>query len=93
MSLLNWRRRKESPGGVSPDPSRGPWPSLLRVAAVLFMIVTVVLLAGEGWIGSAIEKKLDGSLAKGGFTLQRESSSWGPWSGLKMTGVKLGRAG
>jgi hypothetical protein len=92
MSLLDLRQRS-NPGNPSPGRPRGPWPLFLRVAAVLFMLMTVALLAGRGWIGGALEKRLDGSLAKAGFTLQRESASWGPWSGLQMSGVKLAREG
>jgi hypothetical protein len=77
MSLPNLQRRR----------------LFLWVVAAAFMLVALLLLAGQGWIGSALERKVDASLAKGGFTLQRESSSWSAWGGLEMTGVKLGRAG
>jgi hypothetical protein len=77
MSLLKRRRRR----------------LILWVAAALCLLAAFGLLAGQGWVGSALEKKLDASLAKGGFTLQREASSWSAWGGLEMTGVKLGRPG
>ena len=77
MSLPNLQRRR----------------LLLGVAAALCLLAALGLLAGQGWVGSALERKLDATLAKGGFTLQRETSSWTTWGGLEMTAVKLGRAG
>ncbi|RYD23828.1 MAG: hypothetical protein EOP88_02715, partial [Verrucomicrobiaceae bacterium] len=66
------------------------FPRKLKIVIGLLAGVSLIIwFFGNGWVATRFEKALTGGLHRQGLDLHWKSSSWDPWRGLHLTGLKL----
>lgn len=66
------------------------FPRKLKLALVaLASGILIIWLFGNGWVANRFEQALTGGLHRQGLHLEWKSSSWDPWRGLHLTGLRL----
>lgn len=66
------------------------FPRKLKLALVALGVgAALVWLFGNGWVAGRFEKAMVDGLDKQGLALTWKTSSWDPWRGLHLTGLKL----